>query len=111
VQRCFGHRKNVEKRRRNHARFKEEWNMEGTTQEPQGMQGMPPPGALLDRIEAVVAQDPEGAREALDQLRREVMNLSPEQNAQFREALEKRVEAMTPEKQAQLQDILTMLRG
>jgi hypothetical protein len=88
--------------------------MEGTTQEPQGMPGMPgmpPPGALLDQIEAAVAQDPAKAREALGQLRQDIMNLSPEENAQFREALEKRVEAMSPEKQAQLQEILTMLRG
>jgi hypothetical protein len=83
--------------------------MEGTTQEPQGMEGMPPPGALLDRIEAAIAQDPEGAREALEQFRQEIMNLSPEENAQFREAFEKRVEAMTPEKQAQLQEIIAML--
>jgi hypothetical protein len=111
VQRCPRHRGHAEKRCFNLAKSKEEFDMEGTTQEPQGMQGMPPPGALLDRIEAAVAQDPEGAREALGQLRREIMNLPPEENAQFREALEKRVEAMTPEKQAQLQDILTMLRG
>jgi hypothetical protein len=85
--------------------------MEGTTQEPQGMQSMPPPGALLDKIEAAVAQDPAQAREALGQLRQEIMNLSPEQKAQFREAAEKRVQAMSPEKQAQLQEILTMLCG
>jgi hypothetical protein len=83
--------------------------MEGTTQEPQGMQGMPPPGAFLDKIEAAVAQDPQAAREAIGQLRQEIMNMSPEQKAQLREGAEKlvqRVQAMSPEQQAQLQEIV-----
>jgi hypothetical protein len=88
--------------------------MEGTTQEPQGTQGMPPPGALLDKIEAAVSQDPQAAREALGQVRQEIMNLTPEQKAQLREGAEKLVQrdqARSPEQQALLQEIVAMIRG
>jgi hypothetical protein len=90
--------------------LKEEMAMEGT-QGQQGAQGMPPPGAMLDRIEAAVAQDPERARQTIDQLKTELQSLPQDQKAQLAEKLVQRVQAMSPEQQEQLKDIIAMVRG
>jgi ABC-type Zn uptake system ZnuABC Zn-binding protein ZnuA len=94
----------------------EEWIMENTqgTQETPGMQGMPGDEmSLLDRIQAAVDQDPEKARQTLEEVQQRIQSMSTEQKAQLQasaEQLQARLQGLSAEKKAQIDDIMQKLR-